>query len=287
MGDAESLLHAERVVAQAALRLGLGEADCGEHLVDATAGRPIVIAPIVRISRPVRPACWAEASSRIPTWRPGLGRSWYDPTVEVTRPLVAGVRPDHDPHRGALAGTVRSEEAGDLARGRLEGDVVDGDVVAVRLGDVFDGNHGSSVELRPARRHIGRALGRRRTLVELDPTKVVDDRSGRPRSDAPRPRPPTLSRVAADADYQPALTPVAPCLADRRRCWRSARRPSGDPFRERVERHRCALVARPVAGAVAFGLMFLRRRYPLRDRARHRAAHRRCRQPRPARRRWR
>jgi len=28
-----------------------------------------------QISRPVRPACWAEASSRTPTRRPGLGSS--------------------------------------------------------------------------------------------------------------------------------------------------------------------------------------------------------------------
>ena len=38
-------------------------------------GSPMVRAARVRISRPVRPACWAEASRRTPISRPGLGRS--------------------------------------------------------------------------------------------------------------------------------------------------------------------------------------------------------------------
>ena len=53
----------------------------------------MVSAPIVRISRPVRPLCCAEASSSTPTSRPGFGRSPYRwPPIE-TRPVLAGVRP--------------------------------------------------------------------------------------------------------------------------------------------------------------------------------------------------
>ena len=92
-GDAEPLAHAERVVADPAVRLRLGEADQLEHLGDATAGRPIIRWAIVRISRPVRPACWAEASSITPTSRPGFGRSANRRPEIVARPEVGAVRP--------------------------------------------------------------------------------------------------------------------------------------------------------------------------------------------------
>src|SRR5690349_17047532 len=48
---------------------------------------------MVSTSRPVRPACCAEASSSTPTCRPGLGMSWKCRPPMVTRPLVAGVSP--------------------------------------------------------------------------------------------------------------------------------------------------------------------------------------------------
>ncbi len=58
-------------------------------------GRPIVRAARVRTSRPVRPACWAGASRRTPTSRPGLGRSakrrpmiWATPEVGDVRPTM-------------------------------------------------------------------------------------------------------------------------------------------------------------------------------------------------------
>src|SRR3954454_10698260 len=53
----------------------------------------MVSAAIVRISRPVRPACWAEASSRTPTSRPGLGRSANRTPLMVAVPDVGAVRP--------------------------------------------------------------------------------------------------------------------------------------------------------------------------------------------------
>ena len=48
---------------------------------------------MVRISRPVRPACWAEASSITPTSRPGLGRSANLRPEMVAVPEVGEVRP--------------------------------------------------------------------------------------------------------------------------------------------------------------------------------------------------
>ena len=57
------------------------------------AGSPMVRWAMVRISRPVRPACWAEASSRTPTSRPGLGRSAKRRPLTSAEPDVAGVRP--------------------------------------------------------------------------------------------------------------------------------------------------------------------------------------------------
>ncbi len=42
---------------------------------------------------------------------------------------------DHHPHGGRLAGAVRADEAGDPPGRDLEGHVVDGDAVAVVLGE--------------------------------------------------------------------------------------------------------------------------------------------------------
>ena len=49
--------------------------------------------------------------------------------------------PDHDPHRGRLAGAVRAEESGHPARGGGEADVVDREGGAVLLRESVDGDH--------------------------------------------------------------------------------------------------------------------------------------------------
>jgi hypothetical protein len=55
-------------------------------------------------------------------------------------------QPRDDAHRRGLAGPVRAEEAGDGSGSAGEGDVVDGSyVAAVRLGEVFDCDHGSTL----------------------------------------------------------------------------------------------------------------------------------------------
>src|SRR6266540_853605 len=48
---------------------------------------------MVRLSRPVRPACCADASRSTPTSRPGLGRSAYLRLETVALPDEGGVRP--------------------------------------------------------------------------------------------------------------------------------------------------------------------------------------------------
>ena len=92
-GDAEPLAHPEGVVAHPAL--GLGGVRLTSSSISSTRrrGRPMVSAAIVRISRPVRPACWAEASRRTPTSRPGLGRSANRSPSMVAVPDVGAVRP--------------------------------------------------------------------------------------------------------------------------------------------------------------------------------------------------
>src|SRR4029079_14465637 len=58
------------------------------------AGRRLMLrAALGRISRPVRPACWAEASRRTPTSRPGLGRSANRSPSMVAEPDVGAVSP--------------------------------------------------------------------------------------------------------------------------------------------------------------------------------------------------
>ena len=60
-----------------ALGLHRGQRHQLEHLVDTRIRQSHGSAPMVRTSRPVRPSCWAEASSRTPTSRPGFGMSLY------------------------------------------------------------------------------------------------------------------------------------------------------------------------------------------------------------------
>src|SRR4051794_36474614 len=57
------------------------------------AGTPIVSASSLRCVRPDRPGCTAEASSRVPTTAPGLGRSAYRRPSTLAEPDVAGTRP--------------------------------------------------------------------------------------------------------------------------------------------------------------------------------------------------
>ena len=152
VGDAEALLHAEGVVAQPALRLGGAERDQLEHLVDprrrqphraGAQGEDLAAGAAGVLRRGV------EQDADVP---PGV----RDVAVEVAvdgDPAVGGRgEADHHAHRGGLAGTVGTEEAGDPSGLAGEADVVDGTEAAVRLGEAFDGDHGSSLPHRATAR---------------------------------------------------------------------------------------------------------------------------------------
>jgi hypothetical protein len=141
VGDAEPLPHAERVVLHASLRLARRQRDELEHLVDARHGQPHrggpddehLAAGATRVLRR-RVQQHADVAPRV-----------GDGGVRVSadrHPSPAGRRqPDHDPHGGRLAGSVRSQEPGHSARLRHERHVVDGLVAAVVLGHPVNGDH--------------------------------------------------------------------------------------------------------------------------------------------------
>ena len=70
--------------------------------------------------------------------------------------VVGAGEPDHHPHGGGLAGAVGADEAGDPAGGHGEAEVVDGDAVAVGLGEGVDGDH----EVAPGALGCGWPVGR-------------------------------------------------------------------------------------------------------------------------------
>src|SRR5713101_9935637 len=61
--------------------------------------------------------------------------------VDYDRPRRRRHVPRDDPHRGGLARAVGSQEAQDLTALGLEGNVLDGDETAIRLGEVFNFYH--------------------------------------------------------------------------------------------------------------------------------------------------
>lgn len=134
-GDAEALPHPERVVADAAGGLVVGEADQLQHLVDA----------------PGRQAhhCGGDgedfASGAAGVLR---GRVQQDADFQsgvrqvdeaVTQDVCGAVggrgETDDDAHRGGLPGAVRAQESGDAPGAGGESDIVDGGVLVVALGD--------------------------------------------------------------------------------------------------------------------------------------------------------
>ena len=154
----ESLAHAEGVVPHPALGLGRRQRDQLEHLVDAaTAAAPWSRRRCVSTSRPVRPACCAEASSRTPTSRPGFGRSRVPVPADGDAPLAGGREADHDAHRGRLPGAVRPQEASDPTRAGGERHVVDRREAAVALGDSVNSDHDPTLSRTPAARHRSEA----------------------------------------------------------------------------------------------------------------------------------
>ena len=136
----------------------------------------------------------------------------------VTRPEVGGREPDHDAHRGRLAGAVGTEEAGHPPGLADEADVVDRGERAVLPGESFDRDHGPSLPYRAAPRIDRRARHAR------DQSRGRAATRGR---SAPAPARPSLAGVdrPAPEEYQPPLRLVEPRLAAACSCWPSARSP--------------------------------------------------------------
>ena len=114
------------------------------------------------VSRPLRPACCADgveqhADARARGWagRGTAGRA------TVAAPGGRRGEPADHPQGGGLAGAVGPEEAGDGAGLADERDVVDGELRAVALGEVVDGDHG----LQPDRRRPVERLSADRAMA--------------------------------------------------------------------------------------------------------------------------
>ena len=142
LGDPEPLAHAERVGADALLGGGLREPDVLHQLVDAP---------------PLDPEHLGAQGERLAAAAAGvLGggvQQDADLAARVGQAAVAraehrgvagvGVRePADHAQRGGLAGAVGAEEAGHGAGLAVEGDVIDGRLAAVALGEMLDGDHG-------------------------------------------------------------------------------------------------------------------------------------------------
>jgi hypothetical protein len=133
--DAETLPHPERVVADAARGLVIGETDQLKHLVDAPG----------RQAQHLRGEGEDFASGAAGVLRGrvqqdadfGSGvRQIDEAAAQDVCGAVGGRGEAHDDaHRGGLPGAVRAQESGDAPRLGGEGDIVDGGILAVTLGD--------------------------------------------------------------------------------------------------------------------------------------------------------
>ena len=143
VGDAEPLLHAEGVVAQPALRLGLVERDEVEHLVDAGVRQAHGLGADGEDLAAGAAGVLGRGVEQYADVQPGVG----DVVVEVASDRDPTVRrwgeADHDAHRGRLAGTVGAQEPGHPTGLADEADVVDGCECAVLPSESFDIDHAS------------------------------------------------------------------------------------------------------------------------------------------------
>ena len=251
VGDAEPLLHAERVVAQPALRLGLVEGDQVEHLVDAGVGQAhglgadgedLAAGAAGVLGRGVEQ--YADVPARV-----------GDVVVEVASDRDPAVRgwgePDHDAHRGRLAGTVGAEEPGHPTGLADEADVVDGGERAVLPSESFDIDHASSLPERAAAVHRPNVMVASQTKVGAvrDPRRLRRDPGPpslarcRRTASAPTPRPTSLGSACggtrggssscspisaigwlpvADEQSEPLCRRSTSRWGPRRTCWSSS-----------------------------------------------------------------
>src|SRR3954453_225723 len=107
-------------------------------------------------SRPRRPACWADAPSRMPTRRAGqeaappagVGQVAVAPAEDPGVAAVGLAEADEHPHRGGLAGAAGAEKARDGAGLAAECDVRHDGAPAELLGESVRFDHAGRLAAR-------------------------------------------------------------------------------------------------------------------------------------------
>jgi hypothetical protein len=139
-GDAEALGHAEGEAAHP-LAGDAAQADLVEDLVDPGAGdavaereaQQVVVGTAAGVG-----GVGLERGADLPQWPRVVP---VGPAVHGHPACCWGVEAEDQAHGGGLAGAVGPQEAGDLVRGHGEGEVVDGQRVAVALGQAGGLDH--------------------------------------------------------------------------------------------------------------------------------------------------
>ena len=133
--EGQTLTHAQREAAGALIGGGV-EPDLVEHVGDPTTRDAAELGDGEEVV--ARGPAGVHAAG-IEDRADDASRAEQLGVVDASVADLAAVRSgeaDHHSHGGRLAGTVRSDEAGDTAGGHLERHVVDDDVLAVPLGEM-------------------------------------------------------------------------------------------------------------------------------------------------------
>lgn len=151
-GEAEALLHAERVAAHF-LGRRLGEPDDREALLDPAVGNAGAAGEDAQVG-PSAAGGAEPAGVEQGAGDGGLvGQGGEVAAVDGDGAGAGSVEAEDAAHRGGFAGAVGAEEAGDGGIGDGEGEVGDGFFPAVPLVQVGDGDHGLHGRRRPAGVH--------------------------------------------------------------------------------------------------------------------------------------
>ena len=133
---------------------------------------PAAAASTRRWLRPLRPGWKAVASSAAPTVRSGSVIATGGPPSTRASPCARPQQAEQDPHRRRLAGAVGPEEAGHPPGLDREGEVVDGDGLAVALGQIADLELGHRERSEIACRALAPSAGRCGRLWSSPPTRA-------------------------------------------------------------------------------------------------------------------
>jgi hypothetical protein len=155
--DPETLPHAQRVALDPTPGRTV-EPDPFDHLVHPAcrdAVRPGGHAEVAASGAPVVCRAGVEQRADLPE---RFGERLVRTPVHECRPRGGQVEAEHDPHGGGLAGAVRPEEPGDLARFDVEAQVVHGQDVAVASRQAAHLDH-SCPSSSPSSTHSSRSPG--------------------------------------------------------------------------------------------------------------------------------